>query len=300
MSWGETKIALKWHLWYEPDWRLIECIVFQSIFIITFVMALCSFIAIIKANNESKQNIKHWSIVFTLCLLILSMLSSLSHFILLIYQQNGRHWNIIHNECKIVFYISILSFILIPIFTILSIYSYKNWKYYINNKLNMKKLYPSSIIWFELPYGVKGHLDLKYIIGMKRSVKEAETVLLDEQTNEVINDDNNEMEMNNLLQNFNTKNIVFLNLKTKWKIFLFAFITQLLLGLSIQYKNYYDEQQKLFEWGNKFSKLINQNDYYIAKYEIENNIPIDYNEKFESIEWLQHYSNLHPNTIHFV
>lgn len=263
-----------WHLWIKPDYQLIESLFLQIITIIIFIMSITSIITIIlylMSNKYKKQNIfqiiNHWSIQFSISILLLSTILSLSSFILLIYQQNGRYFNSNDFLCKIVIILILIFIILLPIIIFISINSY--FKFKKNNNYNIKSLKRFEIKTLNKDY----NMDIRHLIYVKNDKNiSSSSILLNEKTNEKIFDNNN---------------IIFIANKTRYKLHLLSFIAQFILFITIQFKNYNENYNKLLIWGHKFSKLINEHDYYYAKWQQQQQTHKT-KETFESIEWLEY------------
>eukprot|EP01083_Nonionella_stella_P031294 85680_1 len=261
-----------WYLWVNPDYRLIECLMFEILIIVTFVMSISSLFNIVSYINKYKTVACHWSIQLSIGILSLSTTLSLSSFILLIYQQNGRHFNRNHAHCKIALFFIGVSVLLLPVIAFICIKSYLKWKL-------VEEGLKNNITWYELKTLDKEcDMDLRHLVAVHTKPQGVQdqaddTLLLNEKTNEKLPEN---------------MNIVLNAHKSKYKLHLLSFVGQLLLFISVQYKNYYEENDKMMAWGHRFSKLINEDDYYIAKWELENGIEINPNESFETLEWMEY------------
>lgn len=273
-------VNVYWHLWVKPDYHLIECLFLEVIAIITFIMSLTSIITIIlfKRNQEKPfiWNINHFSVNLSISILSLSVILSLSGFLILIYQQNGRWFDRKDILCQIVSMLMICFIVLIPMTTYISIRSYLKWILMKNNKIGNDK---DNIKWHEVKTLNKDYdMDLRYLVATKKRHKQESKQLLNEKTNKPLDDSSHETD------------IVLIANKTRYKLHLFSFVAQLILFTTLQIKNYKEYNDKLLKWGFEFSRLINEDDYYYAKWIKDNNLHhlIDEDETFETIEWLQY------------
>ena len=201
---------------------------------------------------------------------------------MLIYQQNGRHFDAEHTECKIVIILLAIFVALVPVVMFFSVRSCLKWRMLLN-----AMSIDDNIKWQEVrTLDADSNIDLKHLIAVKQEVV---TPAAEEEKTEEDNDVDQKADSNE--NNFNL-DIVLTAHKSKWKLHTLSFIAQLILFGSVQYKNYNEEKEKLYEWGYRFSRLIDLDDYYIAKWELENGIKPDPNETFESLEWLEHIARM--------
>ena len=278
-----------WHLWVKPDLRLIECLFLEVIAIIIFVMSITSIITISSflRKKEKPFGVNHFSIDLSISILSLSVILSLSGFLILIYQQDGRYFDKKDLLCQIVLVLIICFIILAPITAYISIKSYLKWVLIKNKKLSVAESNKEDIKWHEVKTLNKDYdIDLRYLIATKPRHKKESTQLINEKTNKPLNEPMNERE------------IFFIANKTRYKLHVLSFIAQLILFITLQIKNYKEHEEKLLKWGWEFSRLINEDDYYYAKWIKENNLQHEVeDETFETIEWLQYIArtNAHQN-----
>lgn len=133
------------------------------------------------------------------------------------------------------------------------------------------------------------------------SVNDIATTLLTEQgelapNNSSKDKDKSEMSKQKLLNQLKKNEVVFVANKGRWKLFSFGLLVHLVLAGAIQYKNYHEEQQKLFEWGYRFSRLLDIDELAVAKYEKQQGIKPDPNEQYDDLDFLEHWARMSHNS----
>ena len=250
---------IHWHLWVQPDYRLIECLLLQILTLLSLMMCVSSISTIIGSIKKHRHVLCHWSIRFSIGILLLSSLLSAASFILLIYQQNGRHFDFADFECKVVVILLVLFAILAPTTTLISIMSYSRWQSLLFDLEQNKTFKMNELQWYSTkPLDDGAKIDLVHLIAV-----------------------NHKDEQNEIVLNAH---------KSRYKLHLLSFLGQLVLMMAMQYKNYNEEQEKLIKWGHRFSRVLRTDDYYIAKWELEHGI-VDHREQhqdFESLDWLEY------------
>mmetsp|Transcript_22451 Transcript_22451/g.36012 ORF Transcript_22451/g.36012 Transcript_22451/m.36012 type:complete len:297 (-) Transcript_22451:8-898(-) len=276
---------IAFHLWIKPDWRLIECLVLQVFTIITWSMSVGSLYAIMSYLRKYRQTECHWSVRYSIGVLSLSTLLSSASFLLLLFQQNGRYFDDKHILCRTASVLILISVVCLPWVVFASFRGYRKWKN-IAAQLNSAN---QNIKWYEVrPVETEYFVDLKNLVAVKSKsalltsdpakAKEEiqETTLLNEATEEPI---------------VSKDDIVFIAHKTRHGLHTLSFIGQLVLFAALQHKNYYEHQFRVYKWGERFSKLINEDDYFYAKWQLENGIKPDEDETFETLDWLEYLAS---------
>ena len=116
------------HLSFEPDCEWIECLFLNLLTLLSLTMSVSSILTMIISIKKHKNMPCHWSIRFSIGILLISAMVSVASFILLIYQQNGRHFDFADFECKVVVILIVFLFVLSPSIAIISSISYLRWK----------------------------------------------------------------------------------------------------------------------------------------------------------------------------
>jgi len=277
-----------WHLWMEPDIRLIECLILQIVTLITMVMSVSSLCTIIAYIRMHKHVLCHWTIRFSIGVLILSVMLGVASFILLIYQQNGRHFDYEHTECKVVtIVIAVFSIIFIPIQGI-SIMAYRRWNSLIDDA-GIREM--KNVKWFEVQTFDDGaNIDLRQLVAVKHA-EELEKALQSESEQKRSSDpDQEDTAKEEEEDNPKKMEVVLTAHKSRYKLHFLSLIAQIVLFVTVQIKNYNEEQEKLLKWGYRFSRVIDEDDYFIAKWELENGIrdESEVKESFETLDWLEY------------
>lgn len=251
--------SLHWHLWVQPDLRLIECLVLQFLTLLSLVMSICSLLTIITYVRKYHQTICHWSIRCSIGTLLLSTLLSLAGFILLIYQQNGRHFDRNDWECKAVALLMCSFSILAPFVAIVCALSYFRWKALMKDpKLDTI----ADLRWYETkPLDDDANADLSHLVAVKHQKKDKKV------------------------------EIVMSAHKSRFRLHALTLLGQAVLVLTAQYGHYNEEHEKLLKWGYRFSRVLDEEDYYFAKYQLEHGDVGEFaQETYESLEWLEYVS----------
>jgi len=297
MSWFEldhARYALHnayWHLWIYPDYRLIECLVLEVVVIVSLVMSVTSICSMISYLRKYRQTEWHCSIPSSIGILSLSTCLAIASLLLLVYQQNGRHFDRKHILCQIAVAFLIIFAVLVPIVIIASIVAYLKWSKLRNRVMTTAENHGAT--WHDIrPLDRDYNIDLRNLVAVRPTKKEKsdadekeENGLLNEKTNEKITQNKgDEIE------------IVFIAHKSRYQLHLLALLAQLILFAAVQHKNYYEEQEQMVLWAHRYSKLINEDDYYMAKWELENGIEAQ-EQTFETLEWLEYVArnNLHKH-----
>ena len=287
-----------WHLWIDPDWRLIECLLLQILTLITLVMSISSLFTITSYIHRHQKVLCHWTVRFSIGLLLLSTMLGTASFILLIYQQNGRHFDYSHIECKIATIILVTFAILfIPIQGI-SIMAYYRWKSLVEDS-GVNTL--ENVKWYEIyTTDVGADIDLRHLVAVqfvesldKEEESEQKQTVESNQEEEQKKESNDSKDDNDK----NKKMEIVLNAhKTRYKLHFLSLIAQIVLFMTVQFKNYHEEQEKLLKWGYRYSRVIDEDDYWIAKWELENGIVDETHTKqsFESLDWLEYVARSSP------
>jgi len=280
-------------LWVDPDYRLIECLILQILTLITMVMSISSLFIIVAYIRMHKNVLCHWTIRFSIGVLLLSAMLGIASFILLIYQQNGRHFDYEHAECKVVAVIlAVFAIIFIPIQGI-SIMAYRRWNSLVDDAgIHEMK----DVRWYEVQTLDNGaDIDLRQLVAVKNAEK-LETALQSESEQTLLPDpdreDKVEEEKEEKKEDGSTQKveIVLTAHKSRYKLHCLSLLAQIVLFVTVQLKNYNEEQEKLLKWGYRFSRVIDEDDYYIAKWEMENGLTTEHQmkESFESLDWLEY------------
>jgi len=271
------------HLWLHPDYRLIECLLLQILTLITLVMSISSLFTITGYIRRYSQTLCHWTVRFSLGQLLLSALLGVASFILLIYQQNGRHFDFDDIECKMVAMVLVVfSVIFIPV-QVISIMAYRRWGSLVEDAgiANLE-----NVKWYEIQtLDADADIDLRHLVAVKHS----ETVVEAKESEQKLSSQPDQEETERKAEGKKME-IVLTAHKTRWTLHLLGLIGQMVLFLTVQHKNYYEERDKLIRWGHRFSRVIDEDDYYAAKWELENGM-VDkgkMRESFESLDWLEY------------
>ena len=281
---------IHWHLWVDPDWRLIECLLLQILTLVTLVMSVSSLFTITSYIRRHHQILCHWTVRFSIGLLLLSAMLGAASFILLIYQQNGRHFDYDDIECKIVTVILVAFAILfIPIQGI-SVMAFYRWKSLVEDSGVVDM---GNVKWYEIQTtDVGADIDLRHLVAVK-FVESLDKV--EETERKQTDDSNQEKEESN--EKVKKMEIVLNAHKTRYKLHFMSLIAQIVLFMTVQFKNYHEEHEKLLKWGYRFSRVIDEDDYWIAKWELENGIvdKSETKEDFESLDWLEYVARSSPS-----